>query len=232
MATRVDPLEHDLHVPARQEDPPELASGVSVPRGMIDRVALDPTYPITTARLRLRPLTHADADALLSYRSDPEVCRFLPFEPMSPATIAGRIDGMWSHTTLGAEGDALTLGIERAADGRLVGDVVLFFRSAEHRTGEIGYVLHPEAVGHGYVTEACTAVLDLAFDPDGGLALRRVTALMDSLNTASARVVGRLGFRHEAHHVEAEWFKGAWGDLDIHAVLDREWFSRSAASSS
>lgn len=193
---------------------------------MIGAVALDPSYPITTDRLRLRPLTHADADALLSYRSLPDVCRYLPFEPMSAATIRERLDGMWSHHTLGAEGDALTLGIERAQDGRLVGDVVLFFRSAEHSTGEIGYVLHPDAVGHGYVTEACTAILDLAFDPDGGLALRRVTALMDSLNTDSARVVGRLGFRQEAHHVEAEWFKGAWGDLDIHAVLEREWHAR------
>lgn len=189
-------------------------------------MALEPAYPIVTDRLRLRPLTHADAVALLGYRSDPEVCRYLPFEPMSAATIAERLDGVWLTRSLAVEGDALTLGIETAADGRLVGDVVVFYRSAEHRHGEIGYVLHPDAVGHGYVTEACAALLDLVFDPDAGLALHRVTALMDGLNTASARVVGRLGFRHEAHHVEAEWFKGGWGDLDVHAVLDREWHAR------
>lgn len=191
-------------------------------------MALEPAYPIVTERLRLRPLTHDDADALRSYRSIPEVCWYLPFEPMSAATIAERLDGVWLTRSLAGEGDALTLGLERAGDGRLVGDVVVFYRSAEHRHGEIGYVLHPEAVGHGYVTEACTALLDLVFDPGAGLALRRVTALMDARNTASARVVGRLGFRHEAHFVEAEWFKGEWGDLDVHAVLDREWFARRA----
>ncbi|MHA3702008.1 GNAT family N-acetyltransferase [Jatrophihabitans sp. YIM 134969] len=192
-------------------------------------MALEPTYPIVTARLRLRPLTHADAAALLTYRSDPEVCRYLPFEPMSAATIAERLDGMWRVQALREEGDALTLGIERASDGRLVGDVILFFRSAEHRGGELGYVLHPDAVGHGYVTEASTALLDLAFDPDGGLALHRVIAQMDARNTASARVAGRLGFRHEAHLVENELFEGEWSDLDVHAVLEREWLAARAA---
>lgn len=189
-------------------------------------MALAPDFPVTTARLRLRPLTAADTEALLTYRGDPTVCRFLPFDPMSAETVAQRLDGPWATTRLEVEGESLTLGVERLDDGRLVGDVVLFFRSAQHRGGELGYVFHPDVAGRGYATEACTALLDLAFAPDGGLALRRVTALMDGRNTASARVVGRLGFRREAHFVEAELFKGEWSDLDVHAVLAREWLAR------
>ena len=37
--------------------------------------ALRPTYPIRTGRLLLRPLGLADVDALLAYRSRPDVCR-------------------------------------------------------------------------------------------------------------------------------------------------------------
>jgi len=29
--------------------------------------------------------------------------------------------------------------------------------------------------------------------------------------------------REEAYFVEDVWFKGAWGDTAIYAILDREW---------
>jgi RimJ/RimL family protein N-acetyltransferase len=37
------------------------------------------------------------------------------------------------------------------------------------------------------------------------------------------RVLERLGFRCEARHVEADWFKGEWTTLRVYAVLEREW---------
>jgi hypothetical protein len=33
--------------------------------------------------------------------------------------------------------------------------------------------------------------------------------------------------RQEAHFVEDLWFKGAWGDTAIYAILDREWAARN-----
>ena len=181
---------------------------------------LRPTYPITTERLRLRPLTNGDIPALLTYRGDPEVCRYLPFEPMDNEALTTRLEGPFARTAIVAEGDALTLGAETIDGGRLIGDVVLFFHSEEHQSGEIGYVFHPDAGGQGYATETCSAMLGLAF---GELGLHRVTALMDARNSASARLAGRLGMRAEAHHVRAEMFKGEWADLLIYALLAEEW---------
>ena len=37
---------------------------------------------MATERLLLRPLTAGDTDDLLAYRSDPEVCRYVPFTPI------------------------------------------------------------------------------------------------------------------------------------------------------
>jgi RimJ/RimL family protein N-acetyltransferase len=113
--------------------------GVSVHR----QSALRPEYPVRTQRLLLRPLTAGDVDALLAYRSRPEVCRYVPFEPMTRAVILERLASQWATTELTDEGQALTLGIEVAETGDLVGDVVLFWHSREHGGGEIGYVLHP-----------------------------------------------------------------------------------------
>ena len=181
---------------------------------------LRPTYPIRTERLRLRPLTTADIPALLTYRGDPEVCRYLPFEPMDTEVLTARLEGPFARTAIVAEGDALTLGAETIDGGRLIGDVVLFFHSEQHRSGELGYVFHPDVGGQGYATETCRAMLDLAFEE---LGLHRVTALMDARNTDSGRLAARLGMRAEAHHVASEMFKGEWADLLIYALLAEEW---------
>ena len=62
--------------------------------------------------------------------------------------------------------------------------------------------------------------MTIAFDAMG---LHRLTAELDPRNTPSVTLCGRLGFRHEAHHVEDLFFKGAWADTGIYAILDREW---------
>lgn len=185
-----------------------------------------PDYPVPTDRLRLRPLTPADIPAALVYRSDPEACRYLPFEPMTPEVLATRLAGDLGRTQITEAGQGLTLGAELVDTGELIGDVVLMYHSEQHRGGEIGYVFRPDVTGRGLATEACRAVLDLAFDPAAGLGLHRVTALMDARNTASARLAARLGMRQEAHFRRAEIDgEGEWVDLLVFAVLADEWFS-------
>lgn len=180
---------------------------------------LRPNYPITTARLRLRPPEVADVPAMLAYRSDPQVCRYLPFTPMDDATLRARLAGDMGRREITGEDQSLTLVVETTG-GSLIGDVVVFTGPSPHRGGEIGYVFHPSVAGQGYATEACAALLDLAFDP---LGLRRVVARMDARNLASTRLAARLGMRCEAHLVEHELFKGQWSDLLVYAVLEREW---------
>ena len=68
-------------------------------------------YPIRTERLLLRPLTISDVDALLAYRGRPDVCRYVPFEPMDRQLIGERLAAQWATIALTHEGQALTLGI-------------------------------------------------------------------------------------------------------------------------
>jgi RimJ/RimL family protein N-acetyltransferase len=193
---------------------------------MIAMVELRPDYPVETDRLLLRPLSAADATALLAYRSLEEVCRFVPFAPMDRDAIAEKLRGSWSQTAILAEGDAVTLGVELLATRQVIGDVMLAYRSGEHRGGELGWVLNPGQSGHGYATEAVHAVMHLAFDQ---LGLHRVTARVDSRNDASLRLAARLGMRREAHLIGNEWFKGRWSDEIDFALLEDEWAGQHAA---
>ncbi|WP_020519717.1 GNAT family N-acetyltransferase [Catelliglobosispora koreensis] len=190
-------------------------------------MSLSPKYPVRTQRLLLRPLTADDTDALLAYRSRPDVCRYVPFEPMTPSVIKERLSAQWALTELTDEGQALILGIELAATGQLLGDVVLFWHSREHQGGELGYVVNPDFGGHGYVTEAATAMLRLGFEE---LGLHRIIARIDERNGPSARLARRLGMRQEAHLIENEWFKGDWSNEFQFAMLASEWHAQQAAS--
>lgn len=181
---------------------------------------LRPSYPIRTERLLLRPLTARDAVALLDYRGRADVCRYLPFEPADRTMIADRLARRWAATALTDEGQALTLGVEHAGSGDLVGDVTLFWHSREHLGGEVGYVFHPGHAGHGYATEAARAMLRLGFEK---LGLHRIIARLDERNEASAAVARRLGMRQEARLVDNELMKGEWTtELDF-AMLAAEW---------
>jgi RimJ/RimL family protein N-acetyltransferase len=74
---------------------------------MLDAVQLRPAYPVVTHRLRLRPLSLSDVEALHDYRSLEEVCRFIPGAPMDHETILEKPRGAWSQTAVVSEGDAL-----------------------------------------------------------------------------------------------------------------------------
>jgi RimJ/RimL family protein N-acetyltransferase len=176
---------------------------------------------LETERLVLRPLDEGDLEAAAVYRGDPEVCRFLPFTPQTADDIRSRIGHILGSTSL--EGDrGVPVAIVRREDGELIGDLVLFHLDAVNGSVEIGWVLRPDAAGHGYATEACHALLDAAFRIYG---VRRIVARIAAENTASARLAERLGMRLEARLVENEWFKGQWGDELDYAILAREWQS-------
>lgn len=181
---------------------------------------LVPDLPLRTDRLVLRAFTADDLDVLYAYRSRPDVTRYLYHGPYDRAAAVAAIERMRVRTALREQGDVLNLALVLPETGELIGDVLLIWTSAEHRQGEIGYVLHPDHAGHGYVTEAAREMLRLGFD---GLGLHRIVGRLDARNTASARVLERLGMRREAHLRENEFVKGEWADEMVYALLAREW---------
>ena len=182
---------------------------------------LKPEYPIETARLLIRPLEPDDVEALYAYQSRPDVCRYIPYEPRTREVIAERLaDPEKSRSTLEQPGQVMDVAVVRKDTGELVGDVVLIWHSAEHRGGEVGYVINPDHAGQGFASEASAALLDLAFD---GLGLHRVIGRIDARNDASAGVLRHIGMRQEAVLIDNEWFKGEWTTEIDFAILEHEW---------
>ena len=179
-----------------------------------------PDLPLRTERLVLRAFRPDDLEPLLVFHSDPQSVRYVPYPPRDRSAVATVLQRKVLSTELRADGDLVELAVELAADGTVVGDVLLALRSREHGTLEVGYIFSPAFAGRGYATEAVRALLGLAFGPLGA---RRVIARVDARNVASIALLERLGLRAEAHLVENEWLKGELTSEVDYAVLAREW---------
>lgn len=184
---------------------------------------LQPAYPMTTARLILRPFRHSDLNALHSFQSRPDVTRYLYWEPRKRRETAAILKDKIARSALTEPGEYLSLAVELIDTGELIGDLTLWWTSREHASGEVGVVFHPQHQGKGYAAEAVAEVLRLGFDE---LGLHRIHGRCDSRNVASASLMEALGMRREAHLRENELVKGEWTDELVYAMLSSEWKQR------
>lgn len=182
---------------------------------------LRPVYPISTARLLLRPYADTDLAALLDIYRRPDVVRYLYEQPRDADSVREMIRNRRDNVALTKGGDYLSLVLTRKeAPETVIGTAMLAWVSEEHAQGEVGYTLHPDHQGKGYATEITRTLVDLGFRE---IKLHRITGRLDARNLASGRVLEKAGMRKEAHLVENEFVKGEWTDEAIYAILRSEW---------
>lgn len=179
-----------------------------------------PTYPIETARLRIRPFAAGDLAPLIALYKIPEVLRFLYSNLRSDAEMAKVLAEREALHDLKVATDKLVLALELKETGAFVGEVVLIWLNETHKSAEIGFILHPDFQGRGLGHEATLPILAFGF---GTMDFHRIIGRCDARNVASARLMEKLGMRREAHLVENEFFKGEWADELVFAMLQREW---------
>lgn len=182
------------------------------------------SLPIETDRLTLRRYVESDYDDLLKLQSNPDVARFLLYDARTPEQVKEALAGRLADVPMDTDGQALTVAVILRETGQHVGEVTMFVQSAEQRTGEIGYVFHPEFHGRGFAAEATIELLRLGFER---LGMHRVIARLDARNTGSVNLLKRLGLRQEAHFVRNEYLKGEWTDELVFAMLADEWNQRA-----
>lgn len=180
--------------------------------------------PIETPRLVIREFVARDLEAVHAYSSLPEVTRFLAWGPNTLAESKQAVRAFLNDQTelLRTNFDlAIWLKGTRRTAPRLVGAVGLKITDRENRTGDIGYVLHPDYWGQGLVLEAAHALMGAGFSE---LELQRITASCDQRNKASARVMEKLGMRREGAFRRSRYIQGAWRDEYLYAILSDEFF--------
>ncbi|HEY6566676.1 MAG TPA: GNAT family N-acetyltransferase [Actinomycetota bacterium] len=182
--------------------------------------AYAPPEDLVTERLSLRAFVPSDVDSLFAIYGRDDVVRYLYEDAYTEADARAALDTRMARRRIDAEGDKLAFAVVRRSDDVMVGDCVLVWTSAQHSQAEIGYAMHPDHHGMGYATEAARELLRVAFEE---LGVHRVIGRTEARNTASARVMEKLGMRREAHLIENEYVKDEWQSELVYAMLQREW---------
>ena len=188
----------------------------------------DSMINLKTTRLQLRPLQESDLVTFEAYRSDPEVARYQSWSPPYSLDEARAFLDEMKDAQPGTCGTWYQLAVERLEQPGLIGDCAFQVLPEDERQAQIGYTFAQAFQGKGFATEAVGRLLDFLFSE---YQLHRVTATCDAENVASARLLERLGMRREGHFIENIWFKGAWGDEYLYAILAEEWEERRKVES-
>ena len=161
---------------------------------------------IRTARLLLRRPRLDDLDAMFEMMSDPVAMRYWSTLPHADREVTR----LWLEQKIARTADGgEDFVIEH--EGRVIGDV------GAGRLPDFGFMLRQDCWGKGFATEASRAFIDHAFRNTAATELR---ADVDPRNTASLRVLDRLGFA-ETGRAERTFLLGdEWCD-SVYLVLQR-----------
>lgn len=184
---------------------------------------------LETERLRLRRFTADDADLLVALDADPDVMFFINAGTPTPREeiVSDYLPAFLSYYERFAGYGFWAL--EERATGDFLG-WVHYRPEPGHPTDEpeLGYRLVKTAWGKGYAAEASQAVIDHGFRT---LGVRRVVASTMTVNTASRRVMEKVGMRL-VRTFHADWPVRIPGDEegDVEYAITREEWAASGRS--
>ncbi|MCL2574377.1 MAG: GNAT family N-acetyltransferase [Defluviitaleaceae bacterium] len=149
---------------------------------------------IETERLILRRIHVDDYTAFAEYYGSPEI-----------------YESLFGHTDIDAKDIAaafdfnlrleICFSIVIKSTNDIIGNIH-FVNITEQYLADIGYILHPDYWGQGFMTEALQVAISFAFKDYG---LSKIRAVTEIINTHSIRLLERLEFMHEATLCEAAY---------------------------
>jgi [ribosomal protein S5]-alanine N-acetyltransferase len=173
-----------------------------------------------TDRLLLREFKEDDWPAVHQYGSDPEVVNYLPFGPNTEQETRTFLNSVLAEQKEQPR-FSYNFALINRSDGKLIGSCRIKITTIEYKNeGEIGYILNRNYWNQGYTTEAAQKVVSFGFEQRK---LHRIFATCDPANTASYRVMEKIGMQREGCLREYKIIKGIWRDCLLYSVLAGEW---------
>ena len=174
---------------------------------------------IATARLILREFVADDWPDVLAYQRDPRYLHFYPWIERTEADARAFVR-MLVDEQKHRPRRRFQLAVTLPEGGTLIGNCGIRRKLRNESEADIGYELVPDYWGSGYATEAAQAMVEFGFKK---LRLHRISSWCIADNTASTRVLKKVGLRLEGRLRENEHFKGRWWDTLLYGLLRSEW---------
>ena len=177
---------------------------------------------LETERLLLRKLRMTDAQDMYEYSRDPEVARHVLWDAH---TSVSESRGYLRYALRQYRQDQpASWGIELKETGAIIGTIGFMWIQDDNRAAEVGYSLARAQWGRGIMTEALEAVIEYGFRT---LKLNRIEAIHELTNPASGAVMRKCGMVHEGTMREKLFNKGKYVDVDLYAILRKDFALRN-----
>lgn len=154
---------------------------------------------LSTARLRLEPITEAHVDGLYALNSDPAVMRYITGKPDTRADTLAMIERIASRRR--EFGHSWWAFIDRLSGDMIGAGAVQYLERNPDNPLELAWRLRPDKWGQGYASEAARCIAAFAFDTLGA---EMLCAVCQPDNRSSSRVMERLGM---AYQRDAVWYE-------------------------
>lgn len=144
---------------------------------------------IKTERLTLNQVELNDAEFILFQRSSPEVTKYIRREPYTKVEQA--IAFIEMITQQFTEKQSYTWALRNPETNEMLGSICLWNFSEDRKTAEIGYDLHPNFQGKGFMNEAMQATINYGFNK---LNLNQIEAFTSKYNETSKKLLTQNNF--------------------------------------
>lgn len=192
-----------------------------VDRSEILSVFKDPPI-LVTERLLMRRLLKSDAEDMFEYASDPEVTRFLLWEPHISLRYTARylsyLQGRYRS------GEFYDWAVTDRYSGKMIGTCGFTSFDFPNNSAEVGYVLNPAFWHLGIAAEALCEILHFGFTI---LGLNRIEAKYILGNNDSRRVMEKVGMTFEGIARSSMFVKGRYASVGTCAILRSDYLDFS-----
>ena len=173
---------------------------------------------LETRDLILRRPRRGDAADIFEYSSDPEVSRYVLWDPhRSLADAQYFVRELRRRIRLGWPSSWVVV---LRQTGKVIGTIGYVCWSSDHGYAELGYSFSRRYWNRGYATQALGAVVDVSFRR---LPFNRLEAQHDVRNPASGRVMEKCGLRREGILRGRVRNKGEYVNVVLYAILREDW---------
>jgi RimJ/RimL family protein N-acetyltransferase len=168
--------------------------------------------------IETRDLVQQDLDALVRWRNDPAVNRYLSDRMRTPEEAASWFEHLRTNSKVWLKAIC--------EDGRLIGYATVESIDEKNRKCELALVIgESDCWGKGIGKSVLRDMLRYAFD---SLGMHRVWAVVARGNERSERLVRRAGLVQEGVMRETILIGGKFVDLLCYSMLEDEYISHSA----
>ncbi|MEA5596323.1 GNAT family N-acetyltransferase [Rivularia sp. UHCC 0363] len=177
---------------------------------------------ISSERLTFREFVIEDWQAVLAYQCDSRYLQFDESDNRDRADVEAFVQ-MFLDQQKQLPRIKFQLALILKSENKLIGNCGIRKQNIESQEAELGYEISPDYWGQGYATEAASTILKFGFEK---LKLCRIWSHCIAENTASRKVLQKVGMKFKRKLLKHEFFKNRYWDTWEFEITKDEWLNQ------